>query len=147
MGITWIATLGLVVIDYVDPPLPHNIPLIAILMLASGVAAYTVTTQWDDIWWEATMRFQYTLRDAEGEVIPNMILEAHIVNYTKTYYVTNIASIPFRLVDLDGQLVGVQQHWSPSHAQPNETITITLWVREPLLQNEIIEARLVPIRS
>ncbi|MCW4039584.1 MAG: hypothetical protein NWE83_02405 [Candidatus Bathyarchaeota archaeon] len=147
MGVTWIATIGLYVIDYADPPLRRNVPLIAILVFASMIAAYTVITQWDDIMWEATMRFQYTLHDAKGDVVPNMILEANDVNYTKIYYLSNTASIPFRLVDLDGQLVGVQQHWSKSRVQPNDTITISFWVREPLPQNEIIEARLVPLTS
>jgi hypothetical protein len=146
MGITWIATIGLVMIDYADPPLNRNVPLLVILVLASIVAGYTVITQWDSIMWEATMRFQYTLHDDHGESVPNMILHADSMNYTKTYSLTSTAAVPFRIVALDGALSDVSYLYSRALVQPNDTITITFRVHEARSQDEIIEARLVPIK-
>jgi hypothetical protein len=146
MGITWIATIGLVVIDYADPPLHRNVPLLVIIVLASIVAGHTVITQWDSILWEATMRFQYTLHDENGDPVPNMILHADTLNYTKTYSLTSTAAVPFRIVTLDGSLTDVSYLYSRALVQPNDTIIITFQVHEARSQDEIIEARLVPIK-
>jgi len=128
-------------------PILKNKDVLILVLLFAVVSAYTVVTQWEDIVWEVAMRSKYELRDIDGNVVPDIILEAEDSNYKKVYSLTNIVAVPYNIVGFRGIPVGVQYQYYFGRISPNEIYTIQFWVRDSLSHDTIIEVRLLRVKN
>lgn len=128
-------------------PLLKNRAFLILVLIFAVISAYTVVTQWADIVWEVTMRSKYELRDTDGNVAPDITLEAGSSNYTKEYSLTNIIDVPYNIVDFRGIPVGVQYQYYCGLIFPNETYTIQFWVRDSLSHDAIVKVRLLRVKN
>jgi hypothetical protein len=141
-----ILVLGLVYL--VSRRLQHRKELernLVILLILALIPAYFIVSDWDDIVWELTMESKYEIRDADGHLVPRMILEASQTSYSKRYYLTNIADVPYRVVSIRGVGEGNGYYQNATRLDPRETLLIEFHVDEPASYDSTLEPRLVQI--
>jgi hypothetical protein len=121
----------------------RNLVILLILML---IPAFFIVSDWDDIAWELTMASKYEIRDADGQLVPSIILEASQTSYSKRYYLTNIADVPYRVVEFRGVTSGNGYYQNATRLNPQETLLVEFHIDEPTTYDSTLEPRLVQIR-
>jgi hypothetical protein len=116
---------------------------LVILLILALIPAYFIVSDWEDIAWELTMASKYEIRDADGNVVPNIIVPASIANYTAVYTITNVADEPFMIVDFRG---GSPYSYYGGIISPSETYPIDIWIRESLDTETTITVRVNRIK-
>ena len=119
---------------------------LVILLILALIPAFFIVSDWDDIAWELTMASKYEIRDADGQLVPSMILEASQTSYSKRYYLTNIADVPYRIVEFRGVGEGNGYYANATRLDPQETLLVEFHVDEPSNHDSTLEPRLVQIR-
>jgi hypothetical protein len=119
---------------------------LVILLILALIPAFFIVSDWDDIAWELTMTSKYEIRDADGQLVPSMILEASQTSYSKRYYLTNIADVPYRVVSIRGVGEGNGYYANATRLDPEETLLVEFHVDEPSDRDSTLEPRLVQIR-
>jgi hypothetical protein len=116
---------------------------LVILLILALIPAYFLMSDWDDDAWELTMASKYEIRDADGNVVPNIIVPASIANYTAAYTITNVADEPFIIVDLCG---GSSYSYYGGIISPTETYPIDIWIQESYDTETTITVRVNQIK-
>lgn len=149
MGFIAVSILALILVFLASRRLRHRTELernLVILLILALIPAYFIVSDWDDIDWELTMASKYEIRDADGQLVPRMILEASQTSYSKRYYLTNIAAVPYRVVEFRGVGEGNGYYQNVTRLDPRETLFVEFHIDEPSDRDSTLEPRLVQIR-
>lgn len=149
LGFIAVSILALILVFLASRRLRHRTELernLVILLILALTPAYFIVSDWDDLAWELTMAAKYEIRDADGQLVPSMILEASQTSYSKRYYLTNIVDVPYRVVEFRGVTSGNGYYQNATRLDPRETLLVEFHVDEPTTYDLTLEPRLVQIR-
>lgn len=149
IGFIAVSILALILVFLASRHLRHRTELerkLVILLILVLIPAYFIVSDWDDIAWELTMASKYGIRDADGQLVPSMILEVSQTGYSKRYYLTNIVDVPYRVVSIRGVGEGNGYYQNATRLNPRETLLVEFHVDEPSDRDSMLEPRLVQIR-